>query len=212
MNIIKKQFDENYFENIGYREVPNSRRNRNRLYEILNHKNEGKLLEVGCGNGGFLELAAKHFDVEGMDISKYAIDSIKQTFGDKVRIADIENTKLPPDHYDVIVILNVLEHLKKPGKVIDKIFYSLKKTGIVVGSVPHNYGFVGRLHTSFTNFIDKTHVSTYPPDHWQALFKQAGFKNLSFFGEIMLGRNLNKYIQNRYWRHISFNLIFLCEK
>ncbi len=47
------------------------------MEEILAHKQSGRLLEIGFGQGDFLELAQGHFDVEGMDISKYAVKTIE---------------------------------------------------------------------------------------------------------------------------------------
>lgn len=212
MAIIKRQYDESYFKSTGFKEISNSKRNHMRLLEILNHKVAGELLEIGCGEGGFLELAAKYFNVEGIDISDYAINSIQRAFGNKVRVADIEHELLPYNRYDIIVVFNVLEHLTKPGEAIKKIFYGLNKMGIVIGSVPHKYGMIGNLSTSFSNFIDKTHISTYRPNRWRALFEEAGFRKIDFFGEITMGRNFNIYLRNGVWQYLSFNLMFLCSK
>lgn len=212
MNFVKKQYNKDYYENIVYREAPNSQRNRNRLGEILTHKKGGKLLEIGCGKGEFLKLAKRHFDVAGIDISQYTIDCIKHSFGAKVKRGNIEAEELISDYHDVIAIFNVLEHLRRPGIVIDKIYHSLTKGGIVIGSVPNNSTLIGRVHTALANCFDKTHCSTYPPHRWRALFRETGFEGIHFFGEVMLGRNFSLYIRNRFWQYLSFNLIFLCEK
>lgn len=77
VNLIRKKYDETYFENIFINRSSHSQRNRKRLEEILAHKQSGRLLESGFGQGDFLELAQGHFDVEGMDISKYAVKTIE---------------------------------------------------------------------------------------------------------------------------------------
>jgi 2-polyprenyl-3-methyl-5-hydroxy-6-metoxy-1,4-benzoquinol methylase len=212
MGVRRKQYDRDYYETPAYREIPNSRRNRNRLQEILAYKQGGKLFEIGCGKGGFLKLAERTFDVEGMDISKHAIASIKLFLRKKVRRGNIEEENLASDHYDVIVVFNVLEHLRQPGKVIEKIYHGLTKGGIFIGSVPHNSGLIGRAHTALTNLFDRTHCSTYPPHHWRASFRETGFRKIHFFGEVMLGRNFSLYIRNKFWKYVSFNLMFLCKK
>jgi 2-polyprenyl-3-methyl-5-hydroxy-6-metoxy-1,4-benzoquinol methylase len=208
----RKQYDRDYYETLVYRGIPHSQRNRNRLQEILAHKQGGKLLEIGCGKGEFLKLAEGYFDVEGMDISKHAIASLKCFFGEKVTGGNVEEKNLASDHYDVIVAFNVLEHLKQPNKVVGKIYHGLTKGGIAIGSVPHNSGLIGRVHTAITNLFDRTHCSTYPPHHWRASFRETGFRKIHFLGEVMLGRNFSIYIRNRFWRHVSFNLMFLCQK
>jgi 2-polyprenyl-3-methyl-5-hydroxy-6-metoxy-1,4-benzoquinol methylase len=212
MSVLRKQYDRDYYEALPHREIPNSQRNRNRFQEILAHKQEGKLLEIGCGKGQFLKLAARHFDVEGIDISKYAIAFIKPFLGKKVKRGNIEEENLTSEHYDVIVVFNVLEHLRRPGKVINKMYHALTKGGIAIGSVPHNSGLIGRVHTAITNLFDRTHCSTYPPHRWRALFRETGFRKIHFFGEVMLGKNLSVYIRHRFWKYVSLNLMFVCKK
>ncbi len=49
------------------------------LREILNYKKSGKVLDLGCGEGGIdLELAKLGFDVTCVDISKTATEKIKE--------------------------------------------------------------------------------------------------------------------------------------
>jgi len=212
MVILRQKYDEKYFKHLLFRDIPNSKRNKNRLKEILKIKKNGRLLEIGCGKGRFINLAKNHFDVEGIDISDYAINSIKPIFGDKVSVKNIEKADFPPNNYDVIVVFNLLEHLKKPPIVVNTIFKSLKKNGILIGSVPNNFGLIGGLITRMVNVLEKTHISTFPPNYWMKLFKKAGFNKTTYFGEITTGGKLNLYIKNSFWKYMSFNLIFVCKK
>jgi len=212
MTIIRKKYDENYFKHLLFRDISNSKRNKNRLKEILKYKKNGNLLEIGCGKGGFLKLATKHFAVEGIDISEYAINSIKPIFGDKVNVKNVEKSNFTQNNYDVIVVFNLLEHLKEPHLVVKKIYNSLKKNGIIVGSVPNNFGLIGRLFTQIVNILDKTHCSTYPPIYWNTLFRKMKFRRTTYFGEITTGGKFNIFIKNSFWRYVSFNLIFICKK
>lgn len=212
MSIIKKNYDKNYFENTFYKEKPNSQRNKNRIKELLIHKNSGRLLEIGCGEGNFLKECKQYFDVSGFDVSKYAIDKSKKLLGDNVSLGNIEKNNLQSNYYDVIVVFNLLEHLKNPANVIEKLYRALKKEGVLIGSVPNNFGVVGGLATLISNIIDKTHCSTYPPRIWYKYFIDEGFKSVSFFGEIMIERNKSFYVKNRFWKFLSFNLMFVCKK
>ena len=212
MRIIKTKYDENYFENLFYRGSSNSQRNKNRIREILEYKINGALLEVGCGKGNFLKEAEKYFDVTGFDVSNYAINEAKKMLGNKVSVENIEQTDLRPNHYDVIVAFNLLEHLKNPNNAIKKIYGALKNGGILIGSVPNNYGVVGGLATLLFNAIDKTHCSTYSPHIWNKYFLKHGFKDILFFGEIATGINNNFYVKNIFWKFLSFNLMFVCKK
>lgn len=212
MGIVRRQFDRNYFEGIGHRELANSQRNRNRLHEVSRYRIGGKLLEIGCGQGGFLELAARDYDVSGMDISEYAVNTIKPTLGDRVRRVDVKDAGFPSAHYDVVAAFNVLEHLEHPASVVAKIDTSLRDGGILIGSVPNNSAFVGSVFTGLTNLLDSTHCSTYAPGYWRAAFREAGFRELTLFGEVTPGRNFSLFVRTNMWRHVLFNLMFVGEK
>lgn len=212
MRLIKQRFDESYHENPLYREMENSQRNRARLELIRENTDSGRLLEIGCGKGGFLRLAEAHFDVEGVDISDYAIESSRAHFGSRVRIANIVEDDLPAASYDVIAVFNILEHLRMPGPVIKKLAAALKPGGLLVGSVPNNNSLVGGVVTQIGNFFDRTHVATYTPEKWRALFQADGFQQIRFLGEVTVGRNRCIYLKGPLWPHLSFNLMFLCKK
>ena len=212
LRLVRRKYDKSYSENILYKELRDSQRNKARLREILRHKRGGRLLEVGCAKGGFLKLAREHFDVEGMDISQYVIDAIRTTFGKRVQAGNIETAQLLPERYDVIAAFNVLEHLRDPGSVIQKAYGSLRRGGILIGSVPNNRGPVGRPLTRLSNLLDRTHCSTYPPGRWRRIFEQARFSKVVFFGEMNFGRNLCIYVKRSLWKYISPNLMFLCVK
>lgn len=212
MAIVRTKYDKNYFETSFYREAENSQRNQNRLKEILRHKPSGKLLEIGCGKGEFLKLAMGHFDVEGLDVSKYALNSLRKFLGEKVVEGNIEDKIIKASNYDVIVVFNLLEHLRDPRKAIKKLHKSLKKGGVVVGSVPNKFGLIGNMATGVMNFVDRTHHSVHKPDYWHSAFEEAGFEKIYFFGEVLANRNINMYIKNRLWKYFSFNLMFICRK
>ena len=212
MRIIKKEYDKNYFENDFYKEKPESQRNRNRLRELIRHKKSGKLLEVGSGEGNFLHEAQNQFDIEGIEFSEYATNNARIILGDKVSRGNIQNVNLQSAYYDVIVVFNLLEHLREPMKIINKLSDALKEDGILIGSVPNNFGIIGGLVTALSNIFDKTHCSTYSPDIWYEYFTEVGFSEVSFFGEVTLGRNRSFYVKSKFWKFVSFNLMFVCEK
>jgi len=212
MSIWRSHFDEKYFTHPAYQAKVDSIRNRNRLKEIREFQAHGRLLEIGFGNGAFLTRAAQHFQVEGMDLSPYALQSIPDEMEDKVRVGNIETTDLPNDGYDVIVILNVLEHLQQPGAAVQRIYKGLRQGGIMFGSVPNKFSLIGTAHAWMTDILDRTHVSTWSMPRWRNLFADVGFSKTKLFGEIMFGKNYNFFIKNRLWPHTAFNLMFLCRK
>jgi len=212
MKLIQQDYEHDYHGNIFMREKPNSQRIRKRLELLLSCKQAGTLLEIGVGKAGFLRLAQQHFSVEGIDISAQAVEALIPHFGERVRRADVEAHSLPHQRYDAIAIFNVLEHLRRPAAVIARLHRALNPGGVVIGSMPNNYGLVGGLSTRLGNYFDRTHCSTFPPVVWRGLFQQAGFARIQFFGELTIGRNAALYLRGPLWPHLAFNLMFACHK
>jgi len=212
MRIRRRTYDRKYYDSPFYRASSNSQRNRLRLKEILSHKPAGRLLEIGCGRGEFLALAASRFVVEGIDHSEFAVKDAHPAVRARIRRASVEDGAFANGSYDVIVALNVLEHLPNPHGVLAGIYQHLAPDGMLFGSVPHNDRWIGRIHTSLTNYFDKTHCSTHAPRQWRRLFEQAGFRAIEFFGEVMIGPGLAIYLRRPYWRDLSFNLVFECQR
>ena len=212
MKLIQDNYEEGYHENFFMREKPDLQRLHQRMALLLAYKQEGALLEVGAGHGGLLRQAAIYFSVEGMDISHRAAAELAAEFGSRARQADIVSEPLPGDRYDAIAIFNVLEHLPQPGPVLEKCYRALKADGVMIGSMPNNFGLVGGCVTRITNYFDRTHVSTLSPAAWRALLDRAGFSKIDFFGEVTLGRNTAFYLRRGWWPTISFNLMFVVRK
>src|SRR5690606_35854308 len=167
-----------------YREAPQSQRNHQRLKLLKEQHPGGRLLEIGCGAGGFLRLAQDEYEVEGMDISRAAVQATQAEFGGRVRLGNLEQDSLPAAGYDVIAVFNILEHLQRPAEAVRKLFNALADGGLIIGSVPNNGGLVGALVTRIGNYFDRTHCSTYSPDRWLEIFRQSGFRTIDLFGEI----------------------------
>lgn len=208
MKLIRRGYEKDYHDHPFNRERSDSQRNRERLRLLLSYRQEGRLLEVGCGAGGFLRMAAAHFEVEGVDISHHAVEALRPEFGERVSVLDIAQKPLPRARWDAIIVFNILEHVRQPHRVVEKLYSALAPGGLLLGSVPNNYPPVGSVNTLVGNFFDRTHVSTFNPSTWRRIFTHAGFTALEFFGEVTLGRNRCRYLTGRLWPYVSFNLMF----
>lgn len=212
---MSDSYSRDYYDNPLVRETPGSQRNRNRLRWILAHdpaSGTRRLLEIGCGTGGFLRAAAPFFAIEGIDISAYAVETARRALAAPVRQADLQTETLPGESYEVVAAFNVLEHLVDPPAALRSIHTGLVPGGWLAGSVPNNFGLLGGTHTLLTNLFDRTHVSTFTPARWRALFEQAGFRQVRFAGELLAGHNRSAVLTVRGWRWLSFNLMFACQK
>lgn len=103
--------------------------------EALKMINTGKILDIGCGDGLFLDML-KNIDSVGVDISKEGIKKcIKK--GLKVSLCDFSKDKLPftDNQFDYVVMLDVLEHLYSPEDLLKEAKRVSKKSIII--SVPN---------------------------------------------------------------------------
>lgn len=89
----------------------------------------GLLLDLGCGNGGFLELARQAgWSVEGLDFDAAAVGAA-QTRGLPARLGGIEMLDECHARYDVITLSHVIEHVHDPASLARRLFELLKPGG-----------------------------------------------------------------------------------
>ena len=169
---------------------------------------------MGFGGGGFLTLAGRHFDSVGIDHSPRRVSKMRSLLTRRmaVRQGEIEKEDLGSDHFDAVAAFNILEHLHNPADTIRKIYSGLRDTGILIGSVPNNQLLFGKISTLLTNLGDRTHISTYAPARWQQIFREAGFRHVIFFGELLFTKYFSLYVRDALWQYYAFNLMFVCKK
>ncbi len=211
--IRKTSYDEHYFTNPLYKTESFSQRDFGRLAFVKNYRKTGDLLEIGSAEGYFLSLLSDSFNVTGIEFSKYAADIAKNNVGEnKIINGDITKIELEANKYDVVLALNILEHLDNPEQTLKKLSKSLRKGGILIGSVPNNQYLIGWLVTIIGNQLDKTHVNTYKVNKWRKLLKDTGFEKIDDLGEIVLKRGLAFFRKDIFWSFYSQNYIFVYKK
>lgn len=97
--------------------------------------NYSKILDAGCGAGGNMEFMGKYGSVVGIDISKEMIEHCCMR-GLSATCGSIENTPFADGDFDVILCLDVLEHLPDEELVLRELKRVVRSGGIMVFSVP----------------------------------------------------------------------------
>ncbi len=98
----------------------------------------GRLLDIGCATGELLGLARSlGFDVYGVEISASGINRCRGLFGEN-RIKDhcLRMEDFPLSYFDVITMIDVLEHISDPHAFLGFLRNILKPEGIVVVVTP----------------------------------------------------------------------------
>jgi SAM-dependent methyltransferase len=92
----------------------------------------GRLLEIGCAYGFFLNEARKYFDVSGIELSEDAATYCRRS-GLSVLQGVADATSLDQgEKMDVIVMLDVIEHLPDPRETLVLLSRHLVPGGIIV--------------------------------------------------------------------------------
>lgn len=95
-----------------------------------------RLLDIGTGDGHFLELAAPSFAVQGTEISPRAIE-IARSRGLEPMQGTLSEIDFGEAQFDVITLWHVLEHIPSPSFTLDRLHQLLSPDGIVVIAVPN---------------------------------------------------------------------------
>jgi len=91
----------------------------------------GKVLDIGCGPGLFLDLFHPEFDCHGFDPSEESV-AVARKKGLNVNFGVADELDMPPESYDVILLWHVIEHLLDFPLVLRKINLALKQGGILI--------------------------------------------------------------------------------
>ena len=161
----------------------------------------GELLDVGSGDGRFLERALGEGWQGKLNGVEFNPDMARRRTGDfTVTVSPLEEflAKHPEPAYDVIVIFDVMEHLAEPGAAVRRIAGMLKPGGYFAATVPNE----GRLRLFERESWD------FPPNHntrWtsqslRALARRNGLKVVDLRVSPFSGRGLSDQFFYPLWR------------
>lgn len=137
----------------------------------------GSLLEIGCGYGFFLSEAKGLFSrLCGVELSENAAAHARSLSGADIHNGDVISMPQDWKEFDVIVAINVIEHIYSPIQFLYMLKARLKKGGRIIIATPDIgsfwYKMLGRRWPSFKL---PEHVAFYSRKTLSILLKQAGF-------------------------------------
>jgi GT2 family glycosyltransferase/2-polyprenyl-3-methyl-5-hydroxy-6-metoxy-1,4-benzoquinol methylase len=164
---------------------------RNEVVDLLvsNKVPAVKVLEIGCAGGATGRSLKEKIAVSsyvGVELSQEAAEMARQHL-DKVIVADIERTDLQNDHglkhgeFDLLIALDVLEHLYDPWDALKELANFVRPCGHIVVSIPNvqNISVLqelikGKWHYEDAGILDATHLRFFTLEESEKLIGGAG--------------------------------------
>jgi len=83
----------------------------------------GRILDVGCACGFFIEAALKHgFDAYGIEFSKEAVAIAREEIRSRITVGDVNLLReREEDRFDAVVAFDIIEHTQDPLKFLEEI-------------------------------------------------------------------------------------------
>jgi 2-polyprenyl-3-methyl-5-hydroxy-6-metoxy-1,4-benzoquinol methylase len=117
-----------------------------RLKTIERYATKGRLLDVGCATGFFLDLArGQGWEVVGTEVSNFAARYARERFGLDVRVGTLRDLSLPDEAFDVVTTWDVIEHVLDPMAELQEMRRILRDDGILSIITPNAGSLVARL-------------------------------------------------------------------
>jgi 2-polyprenyl-3-methyl-5-hydroxy-6-metoxy-1,4-benzoquinol methylase len=152
------------------------------LSQTLRRAKAGKLVDFGCGDGGFLELAKKHFDVTGIELSPRGAEIARERVG-RERILEGPVTELaatlPAESFDVVTEFGYIEHEWQPIAGLRAAHRLLKPGGVTVIKTP-NYASWNRTirGMDWCGYHIPAHCNYFTPRTLGEILRRARFEPL----------------------------------
>ena len=120
----------------------------------------GRLLDLGCAAGLFARVAAERgWRVTGCDTWEEAVEYGRKRWQLDLRLAGAGDWGAVEGRFDAIVLWDSIEHLPRPGKILEEIRGRLRPDGVLALSTPDYGSFSRRLLGSRWQFFERAHLT-----------------------------------------------------
>lgn len=143
-------------------------------------KISGSMLEIGGGNGFYLE-AALEIGFQNVAAVEPSLEAVEASRSDikKNTIIDIMKPGLIPDNsYDAVTMFHVLDHLPDPLETVKTCALALKPSGTFIVAVHNCESWSAKIFKNKSPIVDVEHTYLYSMKTIKKLFETAGLVNI----------------------------------
>ena len=150
---------------------------------LQRHQRPGRVLDVGCASGLFLNLAAGvGWAVEGVEPSETLYGNARTALAGvgRVHCGTLEQTDLPPGSFDAITVWDVLEHVVDPVGFLTRCKWLLTPNGRLCINVPNLDSKEARLLGKTWPLLLAEHLNYFNRSSLTTCGQKAGLEWLHF--------------------------------
>jgi SAM-dependent methyltransferase len=151
---------------------------RNRMRRVQKFfPSSGKALDIGCGEGTFLQLLQKEgWECHGTELTAESASRAIR-LGISVSVGQIDEDRFAPHSFDLITLWQVLEHLPDPMRTLKIATHLLKKGGILAISTPNIDSLQAEVGRNQWFHLDPPrHLYLYSPRTLEQIIGSFGFR------------------------------------
>lgn len=146
----------------------------------------GKIMDVGCGMGIFLDSFNDNWERHGCDVSSYGLQEAGKR-GIKTYHGEFEKLDFGDDKFDVVYFRASLHHAYAPKKCIEKAINILAPGGMIVITMSNNCGGIcGKMFRAHVKSYEQAHNYLFSTSTLQKYFENVGMDvidtNFPYFG------------------------------
>lgn len=153
---------------------------RAKLIEHYNADRPGRILDIGCGRGLMLkDLKDRGWEVTGVEFSEVSSEYAREVLGLDVRIgADLKKCAFPDNHFDVISLWHVYEHVVDPSETLEEIKRILSPGGRLILEVPLFSSWQAKIERAKWLYLEAPrHLHHYSKKSLETLLRSFSFQS-----------------------------------
>jgi 2-polyprenyl-3-methyl-5-hydroxy-6-metoxy-1,4-benzoquinol methylase len=159
---------------------------------IRRHVQSGRLLDVGCATGFFLNAARLSFEPTGIEPSHWAREYAEQQLKLVIAAPTLEQARFPDASFDVVTLLDVIEHVPDPAGLLREVRRVLKPGGLVYLVTPDCDSLSARVLGSRWWGLRPAHIYYFSEKTLSRMLEKGGF-------EIVEARSFGRIFTWGYW-------------
>jgi len=138
-----------------------------KIRQVLGRTPGARILDVGCGAGLFFDALERLGHVEGIESDRLAVEQAGR-WRSRIHVGELDDTFEPGSPFDLILLLDVVEHVDRPDRLLRRAASLLGPGGRILVTVPA-FNWLWTSHDELNH-----HVERYTAKAMRHLMNDAG--------------------------------------